>query len=147
MRERVGASDHEGIESKSRIERRAAERLMGGLRGLMCGAQLTLGTRLEIACRFDWLVRLHLESCIAQHRRAMHQIDPADCGEFGFPAGEQLVGVVRLHPALEKTCRERKPHDLTIGGVMLERAEPALEILVADGGAQASLYPRPTFLI
>ena len=38
MRERVGTADHEGVEGEARIERRAAERLMRGLRRKLRGA-------------------------------------------------------------------------------------------------------------
>ena len=147
MGECVGAADHEGVEREPRIERRAAERLMGGLCRLMRDAQLALGAALDVAHRFDRLVRLHLDRRIAQHRRAMHQIDATDRGQFGLPAGEQLVGVVRLHPALEKTRGQRKPHDVVADCVVLHGAEPVLEVVLADDGAEPRLHAGPLFFV
>src|SRR6476469_9471518 len=102
----------------------------------MSRAEIALGAILEVPRGFNRLAWLYLDGGIAQDRGAMHQIHPPDLGQLGLPTGEQLVGVVRLHPTLEKARRQRKTHDVVMGGIMLERTEPALEILVAHGGAQ-----------
>src|ERR1700752_5223134 len=102
-------------------------------------AQLALGAVLDVAYRFNRLARLYLDGRIPQHRRAVHQIDATDRGQLGFPAGEQLVGVVGLHPALEKARGQRKPYDVALDGVMLERAEPTVEIILSNDGAQPRL--------
>ena len=62
MRERVGAADHEGVESQPRIERRAAERLVRGLRRQLRGAQRRRARRaaLDLARGLDRLARLRL---------------------------------------------------------------------------------------
>ena len=147
MCECVGAADDESVERQPRIERRAAERLVGGLCRLMRDAQLALGAALDVAHRFNRLVRLRFDRRIAQHRRAMHQIDATDRRQLGLPAGEQLVGVVRLHPALEKPRGQRKPHDVVANCVVLHRAEPVLEVILADDGAQTGLYAGPLFFV
>ena len=76
-----------------------------------------------------------------------HEVDAPHRRQLGLPAGEHLVGVVRLHPALEEAGRHREPHDVAVDRVMLHGARTSSEILLADRGAQPLLHTRPSFLI
>ncbi len=102
---------------------------------------------LDLARRLDRLARLRLGGGVAQHRGAMDQIDAPHRRQLRLPAGEQLVGVVRLHPALEEAGRHREPHGVALDGVVTHGGEPALEDLLADRGAQPLLHAQPAFLI
>ena len=148
MRERVRAANHEGVEGEPRVERRSAQRLMCSLRGLLHGAQIAIAyVTLEVTGNFGRLGRLHLDGRIAQHRRTMHHIDAPDCRQFRLPAGEQLVGVMRLHPAFKEARRHREPHGVVVDCIMAHGAKPALEDFFADRGAQARLHAQPSLLI
>src|SRR5262249_57809676 len=101
MGERIAASDHEGIEGEAGIERRAAERIVH------CGNRPGYGDAQIAAVKPDlapvalerYLVRLVFGCRPARHDRGAHgKLDAATARVLCLPAGEHLLGIVRLDP-------------------------------------------------
>jgi hypothetical protein len=149
VRQRVGASDHEGLEGQARVERRAAERLVHG-RDRSCRAAQVDAVDLalaRIARTWGHLCRLELRCQRADHRRAHGELDAGKAGLLRLPAGQHPLGIVGLDPALEKARRHRQLDGLAVAAVEFQAREPTRIDIVAHLGAKPILHPRPAILV
>ena len=71
--------------------------------------------------------------------------DGGDGGGFGRQGGEDLVRIVGLNPALEKTGGDRQKSDAVADRVKLKAAEPGREDVFTQFCAQAAAGPFPGF--
>ena len=145
MGERIGAADRERFEGQARIERRAAERLMGA-RDRRCRLARTPPSRTvartsrtgspTVQASLSWPRTADAERTIkldAAHRRLL-----------GLPAGEHTLDIVGLDPALEEPrrhgqrapCRRRRRPASMLANQLEEN-------VVADLGAQPRLDAQP----
>ena len=149
MRQRVGASDHEAVESQAQIERRSAERIVSGRDRRIGCAQLAdvEPQRARVACGLDDLRRLRIGRRGADHRAAHADLDLLDFRLLGLPAGQQAVGVMRLDPALEEPRRHRQVYHVRLEPFQIHARKPALKNVLADFGAKPFLDSLPPLLI
>ncbi len=61
----------------------------------------------------------------SQYAGAHAQLDAADGGLLGLPAGKDALGVMRLDPALEEARRDREPHRGFVEALKVHPREPA----------------------
>ena len=78
--------------------------------------------------------------------RADRELDTRKARLLGLPAGQHPLGIVRLDPALEKTCRDRQFDRIPVAAIELHACEPARIDILADFGAKPLLHARPTLL-
>jgi hypothetical protein len=146
MCERVGAADRERVERQARIERRAAERLVGARDRRDGGPADVLDRIARFTRRLGRRFQPRLDGRSPQ-RRAHDQFDPLDRKLLGLPASEQPIDVMRQDPALEKARRHGQPHRIAVDAGEIHAGEPTQENVFSNGGAQLLPDPRPAFLI
>jgi hypothetical protein len=88
------------------------------------------------------------QKTVKNHLASIYEkLDARDRGKFRLPAGHELLGVVRLDPALEKSRRDRELHGIALDALDFHAREPAGKNVVSDFGAKAFLHTRPPILI
>ncbi len=130
----IGSADDEAVEGVARIERRALEAVHMRTaerrgRGLHAGHRTPrLGHR-----HVDIVLRAGLHRHVRRRRRprgrkarlAEVEIDALGPLELGSTALEEVVGVMRLDPALEELHGHGSAHDAAIERLEFHRIEPA----------------------
>ena len=147
--EGVRASDDEGLEGQTRIERGTAESVMHGRDRPDRAAHVAavdLGLA-GVARTYRHLQRLELRRQGADHRGAHREFDAREVRLLGLPAGQHPLGVMGLDPALEKAGWYGQLHRIPFAAVELHASEPARVNIVTDFGAETISHPRPAVLI
>ena len=149
VRQRVGATDHEGVERKSRIKRRAAERLVHGKNRSAVPAHLAgKGNEFaRLADRQQCFDRLLIRHDRTEYRGAHCHLHAHNGGILGLPVGKHALGIMRLDPAAQEPCRYRQPDTSRLGQLEFHACEPAIEHVLAEFCAQPLLDPIPAFPI
>ena len=149
MREGVGASDDEGLESEARIERRTAKRLVHGRDWSHAVAQIA-AVRFDLAhfaVRRGGFHRLHSRRQGADHGGAHGELDARKIRLLGLPARQHPFGIMGLDPALEKARGYGQLDGVAFAAVEFHAGEPTRVHVVADFGAKAVLHARPAVQI
>ena len=134
MRQLVRLADHEGVEGKTLIERRAGQRVLCG-----CFLDDRIGDS-GLFCHRGGFGARRLGALCPAHGEGQ----PAHLGTDERNLGQQHVPVVRLYVASEKVGRRQKgEHALGVHTAIQQRLDPGFVIVLPDGRADLLLKCDP----